>query len=228
APEPAPPADPSKPPEPEKKDAPPGDYVAQSVQPINVVVVADCDMLGDRFWVQTQQIFGRNFSTPFADNGDFVIGALDNLSGSSDLISIRARGRYARPFDRVKAIQKDADQKFLAKQNDLQKKLTDTENKISELQRQRPDAQGGQSGMVLLTPEQQKEIDNFRKEQVETRKQLREVRHQMGKDIDRLGMELKFINIGLVPLLVGAGAVGLGLWRASRRRHDRWTPRSLN
>lgn len=195
-------------------------HIAESADPVNIVVVADCDMLADRFWVQEERLGPIVLGlTKMADNGDFVIGLLDNLGGSSELLSLRARGRLARPFERVDALRQEAEARYLAKEQELQNRLRETESKINELQRQRADGQSG--GAVLLTPEQQAEIDKFRQEMVATRKELREVQHSLRRDIDSLGTRLKFLNIGLVPALVGLAAVGVGAWRAGRRSVDR-------
>jgi len=195
-------------------------HIAESAEPVNIVVVADCDMLADRFWVQEERlgpiILGLS---KIADNGDFVIGLLDNLSGSNDLLSLRARGRHSRPFEKVREIRQAAEARYLAKEQELQNRLRETENKINELQRQRADGQS--EGAVLLTPEQQAEIEKFRQEMVATRKELREVQHSLRRDIDRLGTKLRFLNIGLMPALVGVAAVGVGAWRAGRRKADR-------
>ena len=178
-------------------------------------------MLLDRFWVQEERIgpivLGLN---KMADNGDFVIAALDNLSGSSDLMAVRARGTFRRPFDRVDRLRREAEQRYQSREQELQARLRETEQKINELQRARPDSQNP-GGMVLLTPEQQAEIEKFRAEQVATRKDLRAVQHQLVRDIEGLGRTIKFINIGLMPILVGVAALGLGAWRARRRRADR-------
>lgn len=198
------------------------EHIAESAEPVNIVVVADCDMLADRFWVQEERLGPIVLGlTKMADNGDFVIGLLDNLSGSSELLSLRARGRMARPFERVRTLRQEAEARYLAKEQELQNRLRETESKINELQRQRADGQSG--GAVLLTPEQQAEIDKFRQEMVATRKELREVQHSLRRDIDSLGTRLKFLNIGLMPALVGLAAVGVGAWRAGRRSVDRRT-----
>jgi ABC-type uncharacterized transport system involved in gliding motility auxiliary subunit len=222
-----PPAPAPDPDNPEAAPPAPGDqaHVTEAAEPINVIVVADCDFLGNRLWVN-EELRQFGIISKWADNGDFVIGATDNLSGSSDLMSVWARGKFARPFDKVNEIQRDAEQKFLAEEQALQEKLRETEQKITELQRQRPDQAG--SGMVLLTAEQAAEIEKFRAEQVETRKKLRDVRHQLNKDIEGLGRTLTFLNVGLMPLLVGLAAIGLSTWRVRRRRTDRWTPKALS
>lgn len=217
--------DPAKPDEP-PAPAPTAPFVAQAAEPINVVVVADCDFLSNQLWVN-DQLAQMGLISKFADNGDFVIGAADNLSGSSDLMSVRARGKFARPFDKVNQIQRDAQQKFLAEEQSLETKLRETEQKITDLQRKRPD-QAGAGSAVLLTPEQATEIENFRKEQVDTRKKLREVKHQLNKDIERLDHSLTFLNVGFMPLLVGLLALSLSAWRVRRRRLDRTSTKALS
>ncbi|HZJ69516.1 MAG TPA: hypothetical protein VFF36_01175, partial [Planctomycetota bacterium] len=180
--------------------------------PIEVLVVADADMLGDDLWVQMQNLFGQRMAIPIASNGDFVIHALDNLSGSNELISLRSRASFDRPFERIESIRKEAEQRLLAREQALQDELTQTERRLSDLQSKKDD-----QSSLILSPEQKAEIDRFQEQRVATRKELRDVRHDLNKDIDRLEAWIKALNIGAVPLLVGALAVGLGL-RAGRRR----------
>ena len=178
---------------------------------INVIVVADVDLLSDRFWVDVRNFFGQRVATPRAGNATFVVNALDNLSGSSDLISLRSRGEFSRPFEKVKEIQRDAEKRFLDKEKEVREKLKETERKIQALQSQK---QAGNA--VLLSNEQRQEMENFRKEQVKTRKELRNVQHELRKNIEALGTQLKFINIGLVPLIVVLFAAGIGFYRSRR------------
>jgi gliding motility-associatede transport system auxiliary component len=199
---------------PKKKDDDPTDpnFVAESKAPINLIVVADTDILADRFWVQFQNFLGMRIPSTIADNADFVINALDNLGGNDDLISLRSRGHYARPFDRVEAIQREAEAQFRDKERALQAKLEETEKKLADLQQQK---QGGSK--LLLSPEQRQEIERFREEQLKTRKELRAVQHDLKRNIERLGTGLKFINISLIPLMIGIAAIGMPLYRAKRR-----------
>lgn len=197
----------------------PAAHLAESAGDISVVVVADCDLLTDRFWITEDRFLGQIVMgyRKFADNGDFVIGALDQLSGSSDLIGLRARGTSARPFELVNRIRREAEQQFLQKSDELQQRLRQTEAKISELQRQR----GAEDAMsFILSPEQQAELDRFNKERAQIRAELREVRHQLSRDIEGLGARLKFINIAVMPAVVALVAVGLGVFRGRRRAAD--------
>lgn len=192
-------------------------HLAESREGVNVVVIADCDMLYDRFWIRQQNLGPISLGyVKFSDNGDLVIGALDNLAGSSDLISLRARGQTARPFKRVEEIQRKARAEYAREEQRLQQSIRETEQRIVELQQQRSDG-----GSVLLTPEQQREIDKLREQMVATRRQLREVQHQLRKDIEGLGVILKAVNIAFMPAAVALIALGLSAARLGRRRSDR-------
>ena len=138
---------------------------------------------------------------------------MDNLGGNDDLISLRSRGEYARPFEVVEQIKREAEGQFRAQEKELQAKLKETEEKLRDL-RKRPDAGNNEN---MLSPEQRKEIDLFRKEQVKTRKELRAVQHELGRNIEQLGTVLKAINIALIPLLLALFAVAATLLRQRRR-----------
>ena len=174
---------------------------------INIVVVADTDILSDMFWVKSSNFLGMDIKQPFANNGDFVINSLDILSGNDDLISLRSRGEFSRPFTRVEAIRRSAETEFRDREQQLQNKLKQTEQRIRELQQKSGDSS------VILSDAQNREIDKFRSDMLGTRKELRAVQHELQKNIERLGTELKFINIFLVPLLIMIFAIGFWLYR---------------
>ncbi len=188
-------------------------HLTESRESINLIVVADTDLLEDKFWVQVQNIFGQRLAIPHAANATFIANALDNLSGSNDLISVRNRGSFTRSFTRVDAIQQEAEQRFREKEKELQTRLQETEQKIRRLQTQK---QGDNE--LILSVEQQQEIARFRQEKIKIRKELRNVQHALQKDIERLETQMKFINIGLMPLLIGIGGLVLSIWRRRQRK----------
>ena len=190
---------------PEDSQPPSGETLA------NVIVVADVDILSDRMWVQLQNFFGQQIANAFADNGTFVINALDTLSGSSDLIDVRSRASYSRPFTRVEELRVQAEARFQETEQRLQQELEDTESRLSELQSSRDD-----TGNILMTEEQQAEIDRFIDRRAEIRQELRAVQRGLDRDIERLGTVLKSINVALVPLLLTAFVL-VAVWRKSRR-----------
>lgn len=188
-----------------------GEVLKEAKEPGNIIVFSDADMLEDRFWVNVQNFFGQRVAIPRANNGVLVINALDNLGGSNDLISLRSRGRFSRPFERVKEIQREAEKNFRNREKQLQAKLQETERKLGELQRQKG------SDNMILSADQQAEIKKFRAEQVKTRKDLRNVQHELQKNIEDLGTLLKRINIIFVPLLIIIIAVAVAVYRQKQR-----------
>ena len=194
-------------------------HLAESAEPINVIVVADTDVLQDRFWVQTQQFLGQRIAIPLAANNSFVTNALDNLTGSHDLISVRNRGSSSRPFTLVRAIQQEAEQRFRQKEQALQQRLKDTERKIQELQNKKED-----QTTVILSAEQQAALDGFRQELVATRKELRSVQHELQKNIESLEGIVKFLNVGFMPLVVVVGGLLISAYHVRRRQRATAAP----
>jgi ABC-type uncharacterized transport system involved in gliding motility auxiliary subunit len=184
----------------------------ESAKPLHLVVYADTDMLSDFLWVHEQNLFGQRLAQAFASNGDLLSNTLDNLSGSSDLISVRGRATFTRPFERVEALRHRADERFRAKEQELERELRDTEEKLTALQTKRND-----KSALILTPEQEKELDHFQDEKLRIRKELRAVQAGLNEDIKGLGLELKVLNIIVVPVLFALAALLIGLSRRRRR-----------
>jgi ABC-type uncharacterized transport system involved in gliding motility auxiliary subunit len=195
---------------PDRKDA---GHIAQAKDKGEIILVADTDLLTDRLWVQVQPFFGQKIMNAFANNGDFFINAVDNLTGSSDLISIRGRATSQRPFTVVEDMKRAAEESFRGKEQELQQQLSDTERKLTELQSGK-----SKDSEMILSPEQQNELQSFLQKKVEIRRQLREVRHNLDKDIDALGSRLKFIDIALMPILITMVALLFAAWKRRQRR----------
>lgn len=184
----------------------------ESAKPLNLVVFADTDMLSDYLWVREQDFFGQRLQQAWANNGDLVLNTLDNLAGSADLISVRGRASFSRPFDRVEALRRSADDRFRAKEQELEQQLRDTEQKLTQLQSKRND-----KSAVILTPEQESELDHFQQEKRRIRKELRAVRAGLDENISHLGTVIKVLDIVIFPALFVLIALLIGLWRRQQR-----------
>ncbi|MEZ5499329.1 MAG: Gldg family protein [Steroidobacteraceae bacterium] len=184
----------------------------ESREPANLVIVADTDLLSDFMWVRQQNLFGQRIVQPWANNGDFVWNVIENLAGSNDLISVRGRASFTRPFGRVDDLRVAAEDRFRAKEQELEQELAATEQKLSSLQTQRND-----SNAMLLTPEQEAELERFQDEKLRIRKELRAVRAGLDSDIKALGNRLKFVNIVLVPVAFALLALIFVTWRRRSR-----------
>lgn len=173
---------------------------------VNIIVMADTDIFDDRFWLRQD----GPVSEPFADNEAFVMNAVENLSGSDDLISLRMRGNTEHPFVVVRAMEAAAEMKFRETVESLQARLAAAQTEIAQLQ------QGGSSNATALSPQQNAEIERIRREIAGTRAQLRDVQRNLRADIDALGTLLAFLNILLVPILVAVFAIVYGVIRRRR------------
>jgi ABC-type uncharacterized transport system involved in gliding motility auxiliary subunit len=200
-------------------DGPPAGVAAEagalkaSAKPLNVVVIADTDLLQDFMWVNVRNFFGQSMAQPFANNGELVWNALDNLAGSADLISIRGRAAYSRPFERVDALRRTADSQFRSKEQELEQQLQQTEENLTKLQSANP-----KGGEAILSADQAREIERFQDDKVRIRKELRAVKAGLETDIKALGMKMKLINILVMPVVFTLLALLVNAWHR-RRRH---------
>ena len=191
---------PDGPPEGVTSDA---EHLAEAAAPLNLVVIADADLLADATWVRQQDLLGQQIVIPVANNGDFAINALDNLAGSQGLISLRGRGLTDRPFEVVRAMEQEAEYKYRAKEQELLARIDETEAKIRQLKEEE------QKSGVILTAAQQDEIENFRGEMITLRQELRAVQRSLREDVESLSTWIKALNIWAVPILIALLAAGL-------------------
>lgn len=181
---------------------------------INAIVVADTDLMADRFWVESREMMGQEFAIPSASNAAFIVGALENLTGSDALIALRSRGIKDRTFTLVEDLRRDAERKFREKEEALTAKLKSVEQELEKLQT------AGSSGNVVVSDKERDTIEGFKNEMLDTRRELRQVKLALRQSIDSLDGWLQFANIALIPLLIAAGGVGWTVWRS------RQTPKS--
>jgi uncharacterized protein YydD (DUF2326 family) len=130
------------------------------------------------------------------------------MGGDSDMISIRCRPTVQRPFERVKKLVADAEKRFKSKIMELKRQLDKTQAKLNELQKRKSASQ-----QMILSPEQKRELKKFKKEQIQVRKELRDLQKQFRSDLDSLENELKWINILLMPLFVAVFGIFFGIIR---------------
>ena len=178
---------------------------------LNSIIVADTDILHKQFWVSVQNFLGQQIMIPQSHNDAFVLNALDNLSGGEALASLRARGIDNRPFTLVENIRREAEQRFRQKEHDLVEKLKEAEKNLANLEQK-----GTDGGAVILSDADKKAIEKFRQEMISIRRELRDVKHALRKDIDALDTTVRFANIAGMPLVIAV--FGLGIAYMSRRR----------
>jgi ABC-type uncharacterized transport system involved in gliding motility auxiliary subunit len=190
----------------DKKETPSQASLKESKGEGAVVLVADADMLYDQFCVQVQSFFGQKMVTPINANLNFLQNVVDQMGGDQNLIGVRSRASMSRPFTVVKRMQTEAEEKYRATIKDLEKNLADTQQKLNEMQSKK---EGGQR--FILSPEQQNAIQQFRQDEAKVKKNLKDVRKNLRRDIDSLETRLEWINIAGMPFLVTLSGIGLAL-----------------
>ena len=176
-------------------------------KPINATLVADTDILSNRFWLRTNP--GKK-SKSIADNADLLINIIDFYMGSEDLISLRSRGVIAKPFERVEQLKREVEREFIDKQSFLKIKLDETEKRLKELQ-----SESFQNDLFSL--EEKTEIESFRNEQFRIRQELRSIQHDLYKNITTLENNIKIINIFALPIIIMIIGIIIGIFKPTRR-----------
>ncbi len=188
--------------------------LTESAEPSSVVVFSDVDFITNRFSAEVVNFLGQRIVQLANDNLNLAFNAVEAMAGSQDLIAVRSRGSFEKPFTKIDEMEKEAQEKWRAKENELQEKVQDLERKLNSLQSRRSDEFRGQ----VLTAEQMSEIEKFKAERLSYQKKLREVRKNLREDVESLERSLKFINIWLMPLLIAITAIVFHLTRRKRRR----------
>ena len=188
-----------------------GDHIETAKENATLVIVSDADMLADEFYVQRSRILGFNISKMFNDNLNFLLNAAEILTGSDDLISIRSRGKLERPFITVLQLERRAQERWLAKEQELVKQVEATNRRLRELEQQKDASQ-----KLILSPEQEEEIATFREKKRRINRELKQVRKNLRADIEALGTNLRNINTFLMPLLVSIAGIGFAIYKQRR------------
>jgi ABC-type uncharacterized transport system involved in gliding motility auxiliary subunit len=195
-----------------KPAAEPAAHLSESAAENSVIVVADVDMLNDGAAVDIQEVFGRRVVVPSNGNLAFAQAMVEQSASGDALISLRSRAASFRPLTVVREMEAEAQKQYFGRLKSLEDELQKTTEKMQELQK----ARGAGASAQIMTPEQQTELENFRKRVSETRKELKELRKNLRQDAESLVFRTKLLNIALMPLLVILA--GLAVYLLRRRR----------
>ena len=184
-------------------------HLSQSVKPTNVILIADSDLLADKYWTE-REITGQPY--PFANNGDLTVNALDNLSDSASLIDLRSKTEWRRPFTVLEELAQKSDKKYREEETRLFAELAETQDHLRILSEKAPDG-----GAELLNREDMEQIRMLQKRVLELRKSLRSVQSVLSRDVLALQTKIMILNIVLVPVLSVFAALFIAWRRRSRR-----------
>lgn len=204
----------------EAKDAKPKPAAAEAPQlretakDNSVILVGDVDMLNDGAAVDVQEVFGRKIVVPSNGNLAFAQSIVEQLASGDDLISLRSRAAAFRPLTVVREMEADAQKQYFGKIQVLESELQKTSEKLQDLQKARGAAA---KSAQILTPEQQGEMERFRKRVAQTRMELKDLRKNLRQDAESLVFWTKVVNIALMPVLVAFAGLAVALIRRRRQ-----------
>lgn len=179
--------------------------IIKSKKTSNVLLITDADMLMDRNWL-TQR-------GAFANNGDFVLNVVEKMIGGNALSDLRGKSTSWRPFEKIIALEKVAEEKFLIEEQMLAKKLEGMEDKIRNL------TQNNDKNSDVLSPETIKAIDGFKAEMMATRSQLRNVKFDLRRDVELLKKWIISLNVAILPIMFAAASLIISLRRKRKNSY---------
>ncbi len=188
-------------------------HLARSSAPLRVAVVADVDMLADPMWMVETDMLGERIGQPVADNAAFFINLIEDMTVGNDLISLRSRGRFQRPFTLVDDIRREAESRHRAKERELLDRLDEAQTQLRTLEGD--PAAGSQ---MVLSPAQTEMLHTLRTDIIALRRELRDVQYQLRREVEQLAARLKLVNIALIPALVAVFALAVAIVRRIHRR----------
>jgi len=180
--------------------APEGDVESEEPEQLytgkgNVFIIADTDWLLDQFSIRRQNFLGMMTIQPINDNLVMGTNVIEFLGGSQDLIGIRSKGEVARSFDRVQAMEVEAQKQYQIKLQEVEEKISEMNQEIQQLVTQQ---QG--TGLIVAGPELSQALQELRENEANMRAERRVIRRELRKDIDALKWKLASLNIGYSPI----------------------------
>lgn len=175
-----------------------------------VVVFADADFISDAL-AYRDFFFGK---VVFGDNSALMMNTIDDLTGSSDLISIRSRGHFKRPFIRIDEIEQKAEAETAEEEAKINAEIAEFQNELQSILASAEEGQEKVVGSSILQKRKDLELKIH-----QAKRRLRQVKMKRRESIEHLGNTLRNFNMLLAPAIILVIAIILGICRSVRKRH---------
>ena len=116
-------------------------HIDKGTKKSTIIVIADVDMLADGYYISKGSFLGFPVSEVFNDNLNLLSNASEMLTGSEDLIGLRSRGSFERPFSVVLELERRAQERWMSKEKELVKRAEETNRLLNELQQRKDESQ---------------------------------------------------------------------------------------
>lgn len=179
------------------------ELIRESAADVNIVVVADTDLLANEL-VENNLRYGPN-------NADFVTNAIESVTGGTTLSALRVRNPTIRTFDRLDAIEQAAQAAF---EGDRQAKIAEFEDATRQLQELASRSPIGQ--IATLPADQREQAAQLQERRFELNREIRDIEAAQRAEIDAVENDLRIKNIVLVPAAVILLGILVAIWRRVR------------
>ena len=179
--------------------------------PYEVIAVADTDFVYDTFWSRSETVLENNYILPIYDNVNFVLNALDYLSGDSGLLSLRGKRQKDRFFADMEKKRKENMLDFHKKEYEIFEKIDQTKKNLNEITwkknfEEREKFSSDELALIARTRQNLQSLMN----------DLRNIRTTMNDDLQEFSLKIKLLNIISVPFLIVLFLALRKVWRTRK------------
>jgi len=184
--------------------------LAEAEEDCAVVVFADVDFISDLVAYRSS-FFGR---IVIGDNSALMLNTIEDLSGSSELISIRSRGNFSRPFVVVDEIERQAEAETAEEEAKINAEIAGFQSELNSILASAKEGEEEVIGSSILKTKKDVELKIH-----QAQRQLRRVKMKRRERIEHLGNMLRNFNMLTAPTVILVIAVVLAVRRSVRKRH---------
>ncbi len=175
------------------------------------MVFSDVDFISDSLAYRDFFVFGK---VPNGDNAALMLNVIDDLGGSSDLISIRSRGNFRRPFTVIDRIEEKAEEEERGEVEKINLQIAGFQSALHSILASAKKGEEGVIGSSILQKRKDLELKIH-----QARRELRNVKMRRREKIESLGNMLQNVNMLTAPIVILLIAIVLSIYRSAKKRH---------
>ncbi len=192
----------------------PGAHLGQGAQNGQVILVADADWIHDQMVAGAYRLMGRTVYEPVGDNLALFLNLVEQSSGAEELIALRSRGRFDRPFQVVNDLLRKAESASREEMEALQREIGEARERVGEIARSGDPRQ--RLGLDKALRDEQAALED---KIFQANRRLRDIERERRREVDALEFRLQALNLVAMPALVGLIGLVRGVLR--KRRGER-------
>ncbi|MBR3502365.1 MAG: Gldg family protein [Alphaproteobacteria bacterium] len=163
----------------------------------DLIVIGDSDFIYDQFWATQKSLLESEYIVSNFDNANFVLNALDYLTGNTDLLQLRGKQAKDRSFAGIDYLRRINSLEFSRKEQEIFEKIDEAKRAINEVWNKKNFEE-----RESFTADELAAISKVRNRLNELRQNLSDIRIAAFKNIDRISNLVVLFNLVLIPALI--------------------------